>query len=83
MDEEFRTDNQDIKLEEFTGGYYAIMKAKYSYNGWAWGEFLKWLSKSTEFDLGNYWFFEEYKLNKPELDMDTQVVLHMPVKQKV
>ncbi|EGD47859.1 transcription activator effector binding [Ruminiclostridium papyrosolvens DSM 2782] len=83
VDEEFRTDNRDIKLEEFTGGYYAIMKAKYSYNGWAWGEFLKWLSKSTEFDLGNYWFFEEYKLNKPELDMDTEVVLHMPVKQKV
>ena len=82
VDKEFRTDNQDIKLEEFKGGYYAIMKAKYSYNGWAWGELLKWLSKRTEFDLGNYWFFEEYKLNKPELDMDTEVVLHMPVKQK-
>ncbi|EPR14277.1 AraC family transcriptional regulator [Ruminiclostridium papyrosolvens] len=82
VDEEFRTDNQNIKLEEFKGGYYAIMKAKYSYNGWAWGEFIKWLSKSTEFDFGDYWFFEEYKLNKPELDMDTEVVLHMPVKQK-
>lgn len=82
VDGEFSTDNPYIKLEEFKGGYYAITKAKYSYNGWAWGEFLKWLSKSKEFDMGNYWFFEEYKLNKPELNMDTEVVLHMPIKQK-
>ncbi|HOJ12790.1 MAG TPA: hypothetical protein PK733_19675, partial [Clostridiales bacterium] len=79
VDEKFETDNPDIKLEEFKGGYYAIMKSKYKYNGWAWGEFIDWVSKNKEYSFGNHWFFEEYKLKSPQLDMDTEMVLHMPV----
>ena len=55
------------------------MKSKIKYNGWAWGEFIKWVSKSKEYSFGNYWFFEEYKLNNPKIEMDTEMVLHMSV----
>lgn len=81
VNENFKTDNPDIKLEEFKGGYYAIMKSRYKYNGWAWGEFINWVSKSKEYSFGNYWFFEEYKLKSPKLEMDTEMVLYMPVIQ--
>jgi DNA gyrase inhibitor GyrI/AraC-like DNA-binding protein len=81
VNENFKTDNPDIKLEEFKGGYYAVMKSKYKNNGWAWGEFINWISKSKEYSYGNYWFFEEYKLNDPKLKMDTEMILYMPVRQ--
>lgn len=79
VDENFSTDNPNIKLEEFKGGYYAVMKSKYRYNGLAWGEFINWVSKSKEYSFGNYWFFEEYKLKSPQLEMETEMVLHMPI----
>lgn len=77
--DDFKTNDPNIKIEEFPGGYYAVMKSKFKYNGWAWGEFIKWVSKSKDYSFGNYWFFEEYKLNSPKIEMDTEMVLHMPV----
>lgn len=82
VDDDFKTDDPHIKLEEFKGGYYAVMKSQYKYNGFAWGEFIKWISKSKEYSFGDYWFFEEYKLKGSKLEMDTEMILHMPVKPK-
>lgn len=82
VDKDFKTQDSNIKFEEFTGGYYAIMKAKYKYNGWAWGDFMNWMSKSKEYDYGNYWFFEEYFIDGPCISSETDMCLHMPVKQK-
>jgi DNA gyrase inhibitor GyrI/AraC-like DNA-binding protein len=79
---DFKVDNPDISLEEFTGGYYAIMNSKYKYNGWRWGQFIDWISKNKNYNLGNYWFFEEYKLSKLEIEMDTEMILYMPVVPK-
>ncbi|BCZ46789.1 hypothetical protein psyc5s11_28560 [Clostridium gelidum] len=83
VDKEFKTDNPNIKLEEFKGGYYAVMKSKYKYNGWALGEFMNWMSKSKEYCIGDYWFFEEYKINDPHIEMETDMILYMPIKVKV
>lgn len=83
VDKEFKTDNPNIKLEEFKGGYYVVMKSKYKYNGWAWGEFMNWMSKSEEYCIGDYCFFEEYKINEPHIEMETDMILYMPVKDKV
>jgi AraC family transcriptional regulator len=83
VNDDFKTDNPDIKLEEFKGGYYAVMKSKYNYNGWAWGEFINWITKSKDYSFGNYWFFEEYKINSSKIEMDTEMVLHMPVVPKL
>jgi len=79
VDKDFETDNSDIKLEEFKGGYYAVMNSKYKYNGGAWGEFINWVSKSPDYSFGNYWFFEEYKLKGPKIEMETEMALYMPV----
>jgi len=55
------------------------MKSKYKYNGGAWGEFINWVSKSPDYSFGNYWFFEEYKLKDPKIEMETEMALYMPV----
>ena len=82
VDEAYSIEDSNIQLEDFKGGYYAVMKAKYKYNGWAWGEFMTWLSKSKEYTFGDYWFFEEYVIDQPFINMETDMILHMPVKQK-
>lgn len=82
IDKDFETVDENISFEEFNGGYYAVMKSKFKYNGWCWGEFIKWLSTSKEYTLGNYWFFEEYKIKNPEIDMETEMELYMPVRLK-
>lgn len=76
---EFKPNDKNIALEEFSGGYYAVMESKYKYNGQTWSEFINWISKSKDYTFGNYWFFEEYKINKPYIDMETDIILHMPV----
>lgn len=82
VDKEFQTNDPNIVLEEFRGGYYAVMQAKYKHNGQAWAEFINWISKSQEYSIGNYWFFEEYKITKPYIDLETDMVLYMPVVKK-
>ncbi len=82
VDKDFKTQDSNIKFEEFTGGYYAVMKAKYKYNGWAWSDFMNWMSKSKEYTFGDYWFFEEYVIDGPSTGPETDMCLHMPVKQK-
>ncbi len=82
VDKDLKTRDSNIEFEEFAGGYYAVMKAKYKYNGWAWGDFMKWMSKSKEYDYGNYWFFEEYVIDSPGIGSETDMCLHMPIKQK-
>jgi len=82
VDRDFITEDKNICFEEFNGGYYAVMKSKFKYNGWFWGEFIEWISKSKEYTLGDFCFFEEYKINKPEIDLDTEMELYMPIKLK-
>ena len=83
VDNGFKTDNPNIKLEEFKGGYYAVMKSKYKNTGWVWEEFIDWVSKNEDYSFGDYWFFEEYKINQPCIEMETDMVLYMPVKNYI
>jgi AraC family transcriptional regulator len=78
----FETGDPAIVTEEFKGGEYAVMKSKYKYNGMAWSEFIKWTSKNKEYTFGDHWFFEEYLLDKPEIGMETDMLLHMSVKPR-
>ncbi|MHB8064530.1 MAG: AraC family transcriptional regulator, partial [Ruminiclostridium sp.] len=82
IDKDFKTEDPNITLEEFKGGYYAVTKSKFKYNGGSWGEFIKWVSKSKEYDFGDFWFFEEYKINKPQIEPETDMVLYMSIKRK-
>ncbi len=82
VDKDYKTKDPNIKLGEFKGGYYAVTKSKFKYNGWSWGQFIKWVAKSKEYDFGDYWFFEEYIIKKPHIDMETDMILYMPVKLK-
>ncbi|GKX68860.1 effector binding domain-containing protein [Inconstantimicrobium mannanitabidum] len=82
VDKEFITKDENVKLDQFQGGYYATIKSKYKYNIQAWGEFMDWVAKNEEYTFGDYWFFEEYLIDEPGIDLDTDMILHMPVKQK-
>ncbi|MDD4113305.1 MAG: effector binding domain-containing protein, partial [Herbinix sp.] len=83
VDQEFAPKDKNIKLEQFSGGYYAVMKSQYRYNSGAWGEFISWITNNSEYEFGNWWFFEEYLLDKPKIEMDTDMVLYMPAKKRV
>ncbi len=83
VDRELTPKDEKIKLEQFSGGYYAVMKSQYRYNGGSWGEFISWITNSLEYEIGNWWFFEEYLIDKPKIEMDTDMVLHMPVRKRV
>lgn len=82
VDKDFKTDDSSIVFEEFKGGYYAVKKSKYKTNGWAWGDFIQWITKSKDYSLGKYWFFEEYKISGPVVEMETDILLYMPVALK-
>lgn len=82
VDKDFISDDENITLEQFDGGYYAVMKSKYKYNEACWNEFINWVSNNKEYEFDNRWFFEEYKIDKPQIEMETDMVLHMPVKRK-
>lgn len=83
VDRDFTPKDENIKLEEFSGGYYAVMKSQYKYNGAAWSEFINWITNSVEYEFDNRWFFEEYLIDKPKIEKDTNMILYMPVKRKV
>jgi AraC family transcriptional regulator len=83
VDKDFAANDENIELEQFNGGHYAVMKTKFKYNGGAWGEFIYWISKNSEYSIGDWWFFEEYMIDKPVIEMDTEMLLHMPVKLRV
>lgn len=82
VDKGFVPEDKSISLEQFNGGYYAVMKSQYKNNGAIWGEFINWITNSREYEFGNWWFFEEYKIDKPKIEMDTDMILHMPVRKK-
>ncbi len=44
---------------------------------------MNWISKSKEYDFGDYWFFEEYKINKSYIDSETDMALYMPVRKRI
>ena len=80
--QEFQTEDPDIVLSEFKGGRYAVMDSCYKYNEGAWGEFMDWISKSREYTVGDYWFFEEYLIDEPKIEADTKMKLYMPITTK-
>ena len=82
VDKDFTADDSNIQIEQFSGGHYAVMKAKYRHLGGAWSEFINWISRSPKYSFGDWWFFEEYMIDKPVIEMDTEIELHMPVKLK-
>ncbi|HEX2947889.1 MAG TPA: effector binding domain-containing protein [Clostridia bacterium] len=82
VDKDFNTGDPAIVTEEFKGGQYAVMKSKFKYNGMAWSEFIKWTSKNKDYTFGDHWFFEEYSLDRPEVNMETDMMLHMSIKPR-
>lgn len=66
----------------FDEGYYAVMLSQYKYNVASWNEFIGWVTNNRDYEFENRWFFEEYKLDCPTIEMDTDMVLYMPVKKK-
>lgn len=82
VDKNYSVHDQNIKLKDFSGGHYAVMKTKYKRNGWSWGEFIQWVTANKDYSFGNWQFFEEYLIKQSKITPDTEMILHMPVQKK-
>lgn len=78
VDEDFNLDDDRFELIDFPGGHYAVMSSIYKSNQYAWGSFISW-KEGTDYQFGNYTFFEEYLLDKPLLEKETKMKLHLPI----
>jgi DNA gyrase inhibitor GyrI/AraC-like DNA-binding protein len=82
VDKDFITNDDSMKKDIFSGGFYSSMSSKYRYNGQAWNEFMDWIARNEQYDVGDYWFFEEYLIKEAFIELDTDMRLFMPIKEK-
>ncbi len=73
-------DSKIIK-EVFEGGQYLKRTVKYKINGQSWFDFIKKIQHSQTYDFAPIPFMEEYRLTKPVINMETEVIQHMPVRE--
>lgn len=78
--EQLEVSSERILVEEFPGGKYLMMKTKQKRAGYSWGNFLKWMSEQNEYVFGQHWFFETYEIEKPSIEMETEMKLYLPIK---
>lgn len=71
-----------ITKEIFPGGAYLTRRVKYRSNGQSWYNFISSIESSNDYTFGSQPFMEEYILEEPVIDLDTDIVQHMPVSKK-
>jgi len=78
----FECNDDNIVVEDFPGGKYVVRKSVLKRLGFDWEQFIHWVSKSSKYRMGNFWFFEEYLTKEPQLSRDTEVLQYMPISDK-
>lgn len=71
--------DERIHKEVFPGGTYLKNQVKYANNGPSWFNFIQWIEQSNEYTFGQQPFMEEYLIEKPVINIETEVLQHMPV----
>lgn len=76
---------KDEKLikEIFTGGLYLKRFIKYKMNSQSWFNFIKSIEHNEKYCFGSHHFMEEYVINEPMIDGDTDIVQYMPVMRRI
>lgn len=77
-----KVDDQQLKVENYNGGLYLKRNIKYKNNAESWFDFISSIEKSRKYTYGNYQFMEEYIINKPIINGETEVIQYMPVTRK-
>lgn len=67
--------------EIFQGGLYLRRQVKYKINAQSWYNFIHVIETSRCYTFGTQPFMEEYLINKPEINRETEVAQYMPVKK--
>lgn len=71
--------DEKIKKELYFGGSYLKKHIKYKSNGPSWYHFIQMIEQSESYSFGTQPFMEEYLIQKPMIDRETDVIQHMPV----
>lgn len=82
IDGQLEIDDPEIHIIDFPGGHYALVKSKFKRLGYEWGVFIQWIQSNGKYNFGCHQFFEEYLIKNGKLEMETDVKLYMPVKDK-
>ena len=80
--ENYIINDSHIIKEEFVGGRYLKRQVKYKENAQSWFNFIQYILNSTQYNFGNQPFMEEYLLQKPVIDSETEVIQHMSIAEQ-
>lgn len=80
--DDFVIEDENLCKETFPGGHYLRKKVKYRVNGQSWMNFIQSIESSTTYRFASQPFMEEYLLQKPAVNAETDVIQHMPVGRK-
>ncbi len=81
IDSDIEIDNPEIKMIDFPGGHYALVKSKFKRLSYEWRVFMQWMQSNEKYQFAGHQFFEEYLISNGKLEMETDVRLFMPVKK--
>lgn len=79
VDENVAVDDEKLKKSVFEGGLYLKRNVKYKNNAFSWFDFISSVEKSRKYGFGRHQFMEEYLIDKPEINNETDIAQHMPV----
>lgn len=80
--ETYVSPQQEILVEDFNGGIYAVMPTKLKRCGYSWDVFLKWLDNHETYTFGDRWFFETYDTQIAEISAETGMHLYLNLKPR-
>lgn len=82
IDENVVVSDENLKKSIFNGGLYLKRNVKYKNNAFSWFDFISSVEKSRKYGFGRHQFMEEYLIDKPDINNETEIAQYMPVVAK-
>ena len=79
IDENISVNDENLRKSIFDGGLYLKRNVKYKNNAYSWFDFIKSIENSRKYSFGKHQFMEEYLIDKPEINNETEIAQYMPV----
>ncbi|QVK16779.1 AraC family transcriptional regulator [Mycoplasmatota bacterium] len=79
VEEDFKINDERVQIIDFKGGQYLVTKSKFKRLGYEWNVFIKWMQNNKKYNFGLHQFFEQYIINNGKLEMESDVLLYMPI----
>ncbi len=80
IDDSMVIDDKNLEKVIFEGGLYLKRNVIYKNNAYSWFNFIGAVEKSRKYAFGNHKFIEEYLIDRPEINNDTDIAQYMPVR---